>query len=56
MRNKTFKNAVITGAGAVLGCHLMKKAISTVQNPYTRAKIKSGFKTIKDAFTKKTES
>ena len=56
MRRNSFSEAVKQGAGVALGCYLMSVAIDVVKKPAKRAKLKNGFKNIKGAFNKKTES
>lgn len=52
MSNNKFFNALVYGAAATLGSVITSKGIKVLTDPNKRAKIKNGFKNIKEAFTK----
>lgn len=56
MKIKNLVTAVVYGAAAYVGIELAKRGIYMLSDPCRKAKLKAGFKQIKDAIVKKNES
>ena len=53
MKIKDLVNCFACGAAVSLGSLAVSKGVKALQNPVRKAKIKEGFKNIKEAFTNK---